>query len=56
MSKWNGRHGRGAMRLHREAKRAEAEDRNARTPLERRRAYREADTKTKIEMESADGA
>lgn len=38
---WNGKHGKGAMRLHREVLREEAEERNAKTPLEKRRAYRE---------------
>lgn len=37
---WNGKHGKGAMRLHRIKKRAEAEERNAQTPPKRRRANR----------------
>jgi hypothetical protein len=37
---WNGRAGRGAMAQHRAKKREEAEERNARTLPENRRAYR----------------
>lgn len=40
MSTWNGKHGQGAMRLHREQKRKDAVERNARTPETRRRRYR----------------
>lgn len=47
MSRWHGRQGnglprsgRGAAALMRHTKRVEAEDRNARTPYDRRRAYR----------------
>lgn len=39
---WHGEHGPGAMRAHRERKRAEAEARNARTSPERRRKNRRA--------------
>lgn len=37
---WHGSYGKGAMRAHRIAKREDAERRNAKTPPERRRAYR----------------
>ena len=37
---WNGRHGKGAMRAHREAKRREAQARNAETAHEDTRAHR----------------
>lgn len=37
---WNGPYSKGAMRQHRERKRADAELRNAATPLSRRRAAR----------------
>lgn len=38
---WSGRAGKGAKALHRARKREEAEERNARTLPENRRAYRE---------------
>jgi hypothetical protein len=38
--RWIGRYHRGAMKELRAAKRAEAEERNTRTPAERRRAAR----------------
>ena len=40
MSNWNGPAHKGAMRALRKIKRREAEDRNAATPPERRRAAR----------------
>jgi len=41
MSRWHGRHHRGAKRTDREVKRAEALERNQATPRERRRWFRE---------------
>ena len=41
MTTWNGPAHKGAMRDRRKAKRLEAEDRNARTPIARRRVTRE---------------
>lgn len=38
--RWHGRYHRGAMAARRAQRRAEAEERNARTPPERRRAAR----------------
>lgn len=38
--RWQGRHFKGAMKDLRAVKRVEAEERNARTPAERRRAAR----------------
>jgi hypothetical protein len=39
---WTGPYFKGAMRLHRQLKRAEAERRNAATPAHRRRSARRA--------------
>lgn len=39
---WNGPYFKGAMRQHRELKRAEAEQRNAAAPMGRRRSARRA--------------
>lgn len=52
---WNGRHHKEAMRLHREQKRAEAEERNAKTPPERRRKFRSlsADEQKRVLAEAA---
>lgn len=37
---WNGKHGEGAMKIHRDRKKTEAQTRNALTLPERRRAHR----------------
>lgn len=40
MYRWNGAHGKGAMKDRRRVKREEAELRNSKTPEHRRRAHR----------------
>lgn len=42
MGRFNGRHRKGFMKVLRELKREEAEERNARTPDEKRKATRKA--------------
>jgi hypothetical protein len=50
VSAFHGPQGKGAMRRHREQKRLEAEERNAGTPVERRRAYREGTSEERLLM------
>lgn len=48
MSQFSGKQQRGAMKARREAKREQADERNARTPLRRRRAYREGTAEQRL--------
>jgi hypothetical protein len=48
MSRYSGRYAKGESKRVREQKRTEAEERNARTPSDRRRAYRQGDPATRL--------